>query len=149
MTVETGNRTDKIELRERIDSWLTALRAKDVDALMLHYQPDVLLYDLAPPLLHRGADGYRKSWQEWFDSFQVSVGYEIHDLSITAGNDVAFSTSLNRISGMRTTGEQTDVWIRATVGYRKRNGKWFVAHEHVSVPFYMDGSFKAAIDFKP
>jgi ketosteroid isomerase-like protein len=36
-----------------------------------------------------------------------------------------------------------------TACYRKINGKWLIAHEHVSVPFYMDGSYKAAIDLRP
>jgi PhnB protein len=39
--------------------------------------------------------------------------------------------------------------VRATVGFRKVDGKWRVVHEHVSVPFYMDGSYKAAVDLKP
>jgi len=47
------------------------------------------------------------------------------------------------------TGEETDVWVRATVGYRKIDGKWRVAHEHASVPFYMGGGDKAAVDLKP
>jgi ketosteroid isomerase-like protein len=82
-------------------------------------------------------------------TFQGPVGYEIHNLSIMTGDEVAFSTSLNRISGTRTNGEQTDVCVRATVCYIKNNGKWMVTHEHVSVPFYMDGSYKAAVDLKP
>ncbi len=28
------------------------------------------------------------------------------------------------------------------VGSRKIDGKWLIAHEHFSVPFYMDGSYK-------
>jgi len=39
--------------------------------------------------------------------------------------------------------------VRATVCYRKTDGKWMVAHEHVSVPFCMDGSNRAAVDLKP
>jgi PhnB protein len=146
---ETNDRTSITQLHDLINNWVAALRAKDLDALMLHYEPDILLYDLAPPLLQRGADEYRKNWQDWFASFEGAIGYEIHNLSISASDGIAFSTSINRISGKRTTGEQTDVWIRATICYRKQNNKWFVAHEHLSVPFYMDGSFKAAIDLKP
>jgi ketosteroid isomerase-like protein len=32
---------------------------------------------------------------------------------------------------------------------RDEHGAWKIAHEHTSVPFYMDGSFRAAIDLKP
>jgi ketosteroid isomerase-like protein len=70
-------------------------------------------------------------------------------LSIITGDDVAFSTSLNHISGTRTSGEENEVWVRATVCFRKIGGKWMVTHEHFSVPFYMDGSYKAAVDLKP
>jgi ketosteroid isomerase-like protein len=42
-----------------------------------------------------------------------------------------------------------DLWFRETLGFRKIDGKCAITHEHKSVPFYMDGSFKAAIDLKP
>jgi hypothetical protein len=45
--------------------------------------------------------------------------------------------------------EQTDVWVRATVGFAKKDGAWKATHEHFSVPFYMDGSNKAAVDLSP
>jgi ketosteroid isomerase-like protein len=48
-----------------------------------------------------------------------------------------------------TDGQNVDLWFRATLGFRKIDGKWTITHEHSSVPFYMDGSFKAAIDLKP
>lgn len=41
------------------------------------------------------------------------------------------------------------MWVRATTCWRKVDGRWRVVHEHVSVPFYMDGSEKAAVDLKP
>ena len=49
----------------------------------------------------------------------------------------------------RNSGQQTSVWVRTTMCFRKQGGEWIVVHEHVSVPFYMDGSYKAAIDLEP
>ncbi len=135
MTTGRDKATNEAQVRQVIGLWTKALRAKDVDGLMSHYAPDILLFDLAPPLEYRGADAYRKNWEEWLPTFRGSVGYEIRDLSITTGDDVAFSHSLNRISGKRTNGEETDVWVRATLGFRKINGKWMITHEHLSVPF--------------
>jgi uncharacterized protein (TIGR02246 family) len=149
MAAPTRNTSDEAQIRQLIDSLTQALRAKNVDALMAHYTPDILSYDLAPPLVHSGADVNRQNWEAWFPTFQGPVGYEVRDLRITAGEEVAFSTSLNRISGTRTSGEYTGVWVRATVCYRKKDGKWMVVHEHLSVPFYMDGSDKAAVDLEP
>jgi PhnB protein len=116
---------------------------------MSHYTTDVVTFDLAPPLQYVGAEALRKNLQAWFATFRGPVGYEMRDLHITASDDVAFCYSRNRISGPRTNGEATNVWVRATVCYRKLDGKWLVTHEHASVPFYMDGSYRAAVDLKP
>ena len=62
---------------------------------------------------------------------------------------MTFCHSLNRISGQRTNSEDTDIWVRETIGLRKIDGRWLITHEHESVPFYMDGSNRAAVDLKP
>lgn len=80
--------------------------------------------------------------------YEGPIGYEIRDLSITSGNDVAFCHYLYRASGTRTDGAKVDMWVRATVCYRKINGTWMVTHEHQSVPFDPK-SGKASLDLKP
>jgi ketosteroid isomerase-like protein len=137
------------QIRERLDSWANAVRAKDVEAVMSHYAPDILSFDLAPPLKYSGADACQKNWAAWFPTFQGPVDYESSELSIVSCHDVAYCHSLNRIRGTRTDGEQTDVWVRATVGFRNIDGRWMIAHEHYSVPFYMEPPYKASLDLKP
>jgi ketosteroid isomerase-like protein len=149
MATEKNKAIDEAQIRELIDGWAKALRAKDIDGVMSHYAPEILVFDIAPPLLYRGANAYRKNYEEWFATWQGPIGYEIRDPSITVGDDVAFSHSLNRIYGKRTDGEKTGVWVRVTACFRKINGKWLIAHEHISVPLYMDGSDRAAVDLKP
>lgn len=89
-----------------------------------------------------------KRWQELFESYQDPINYEVRDLSITAGDDVAFSHSLNRISGTMKNGRKTNLWLRWTACYRKVNGKWLIVHEQVSVPVDMKNR-KAMVDLKP
>ena len=149
MTTRSDRSSDEAEIRQLIDGRVKALDAKDVNAAMSPYAPHLLLFDLAPPLQYRGAAVNRKSLEEWFLTFRGPVGYEIRDLGITAGDDVAFCHSLNRITGARTDGTETDVWVRATVCLRKVGGKWTITHEHVSVPFEMTPPFKASLDLKP
>ncbi len=149
MQTKPAATSDEAAIRALVASWVAALRARDIDRLMTHYAPDVLVFDVAPPLALHGAKAYRQSWTEWLPTFSGPVGYEVHDLVIRIGGEVAFSTGYHRIRGKRSNGEETDVWARATAGYRKIGGRWLVAHDHVSVPFYMDGSLKAAVDLKP
>ena len=103
MTTENPNAA---QIRERLNSWANAVRAKDVEAVMSHYAPDILSFDLAPPLKYSGAAACRDNWAAWFPTFQGPVGYEISEVSIAACHDVAYCHSLNRIYGIRTDGEQ-------------------------------------------
>jgi PhnB protein len=90
-----------------------------------------------------------KGLAAWFDTWEGPLGYEFRDLTIVMGDDAAFCHSLNRLSGTKVGGGKNSVWLRQTLGFRKIGGEWKIAHQHESVPFYMDGSFKAAVDLKP
>jgi ketosteroid isomerase-like protein len=149
MALENGVGADKAQIRALIDHWAKALRAKDVDRIMSCYAADIVCFDIAPPLQSVGAEALRKNLKDWFATFNGPIGYEIADLAITAGDRAGFGRSLNRLSGMRTDGEKTDVWLRMTLCCRKTQGKWVIVHEHASVPFYMDGSDRAAVDLAP
>ena len=117
---------------------------------MSHYAADNVMFVMAPPLQYTpGNSPGKQGVEEWFATWDGPLGYEIRDLKITASDDVAFSHSLNRMSGTKTDGEKVDMWLRATLCFRKIGGQWKIAHEHESVPFYMDGSYKAAVDLKP
>ena len=142
-----GKTRDEAEIRRILDDWKRALHAKDAEKLAAHHAPGVLSFDLAPPLMTRGADV--PGTKAWLATWQGPIHHEIHDLSVEMGDCAAFSTSLNRMRGTKVDGERVDLWVRATVGYRKIDGRWLVVHEHVSVPFYMDGRQRAALDLKP
>lgn len=148
MTAGRTRADDEARVRAVMDGWAKAIAAKDIDAVMSHYAADIVTFDLAPPLQTTGPEALKKSLEAWFPTFRGPVGYEIRDLRVTTGDDVAFR-SLNRICGTRSDGTETDVWVRATVGLRKISGKWLIVHAHESVPFYMDGSYRAAVDLKP
>ena len=149
MTTDQDKTKEEAQIRGLVENWVAAFRVKDLEKLMTLYAPDVLVFDLAPPLQISGTDTHRKNWKEWFAGIEGPIGYEVRDLKITTGDGAAFSHSLNRITLQKTSGEKADLWLRVTVGYHKIDGRWLVTHEHVSVPFYMDGSFKAAVDLQP
>jgi ketosteroid isomerase-like protein len=148
-TVTTSR--DEAEIRRLMVEQEAGMKAHDAERLVARYAPDAVVFDLAPPLAYRAPelldpDGVRN----WFAGFERSVDYEIRDLTVTAGEDVAFCHSLHRLSATpRGTTDRFDLWFRVTTGMRKVDGAWRVTHEHKSTPFYMDGSFKAAIDLRP
>jgi ketosteroid isomerase-like protein len=145
--VERDSRSEKAVL-DCIERWTTSLRAKDVDGVMSHYEDGALAFDLAPPLQHRGGE-IRKGLEAWFPTWDGPIGYELRDLAVVATSEIAFAHGLARLTGKRTDGERTDVWFRTTVCMRRAGSEWRIVHEHSSVPFYMDGSYRAAVDLRP
>jgi ketosteroid isomerase-like protein len=99
------------------------------------------------PLRSAGLQGTRKRLAEWFASFQGAIGYELRDLSITAGEDVAFCRSRNRVDATTTDSKKLDMWWRATVCCRRIDGAWKITHAHASVPFDV-ASGKASLDLE-
>ena len=148
MAVEGNKQNDEAEIKRVIEGWAETFRARDIDGIMSIYARELVSFDIVPPLQYVGTGAYRKRWEEVFSSFQGPIGYEIHDLDITVGDDVAFGHSLNRISGTMNTGQQTDLWLRSTVCFRKINGKWLIVHTQVSVPVDLQTG-RAVLSLKP
>jgi uncharacterized protein (TIGR02246 family) len=144
----TQHARDEADIRQRIDKLVEAIRAMDLEGAMSIYAADVVSFDVAPPLQHLGAEAKRKNWIDVFATYQRPLGYEIRDLTITLGDDVAFGHSLNRISGTLKNGNRTDVWVRATTCYRKIDGNWLITHDHVSVPLDPE-SGRALLSLEP
>lgn len=139
---------DEAQIRALVEDKSKAVRAKDIDGATAIYAPDVLSFDVINPLQYIGAGAIRKRLGEWFSSFEGSIGFEIRDLSITAGETVAFSHSLDHVSATKRDGVKLDMWWRETACYRKTDGKWLITHQHSSVPFDMENG-KASLDLKP
>jgi ketosteroid isomerase-like protein len=139
--------SDEAQIRALIEAWARAVRAKDTDGVRSHAVADIVIFDLAPPLASTGVD--INGPQAWFSTWRGPIGYEIRDLQITTGDEAAFCHCLSRLSGTNVDGEKVDVWFRQTFCFRKIEGGWKTAHQHESVPFYMDGSYRAAIDLAP
>jgi uncharacterized protein (TIGR02246 family) len=148
MPTATTPTRDDAQVRECIDALARALRAKDIDALMGHYAPDVVVFDLMP-LQTLGADAYRKNFEAWFASVRGPIDYQIRDLRITLSDDVALCHYVGHVATTRTSEEKAEYRVRVTAGCRKLNGRWMITHEHVSVPFPSRESLQAALASRP
>ena len=136
------------EIRDLINDWADAVRAKDVDRIMSQYSPDVLAFDAISQLQFQGADAYRKHWEACLSMCSGPSFFEVHDLDITARDGLGFCHALNRCGGTGEDGQEKVCWMRMTVCYRKVDGDWKVVHEHFSSPFDMQ-SGKALFELQP
>jgi ketosteroid isomerase-like protein len=143
-----AQRVEEAEIRERIDAFERAIRAKDLEGVLSLYAPDIRSFDLGPPLQYLGVDAYRKPWEDTFVSFEGPIGYEVRELGVTAAGELGFSHSLNRMSGTLESGQEVALWVRWTACFRRINGRWLIVHEQVSVPVDLD-SGRALLDLEP
>jgi ketosteroid isomerase-like protein len=81
-------------------------------------------------------DEYRKTWDLFFRYHKPSQTFDIEELGITAGEDVAFAVAIMRCGSATSSGPPVEggFLFRLTIGLRKIDGRWSVAHEHHSVP---------------
>jgi ketosteroid isomerase-like protein len=143
-------RTDEQQIKAVIEDRLSALREKDAERFLSHFLQGFSSFEIGPPLQYLNNDpGNTAGLDEWFSSFDGRVQYEMQDLNVVAGPDVAFSHCLYRMRGKKVDGETIDIWARQTLCFRKSSGRWVVAHTHMSVPMYMDESKRAAVDLTP
>ena len=135
-------------IKQTIQARNTALSAKNVAGVMASTPPALrrATLDWAPPL--RESSG-KAGLAGWFATWDGPIGHEMRGLKIVAGDAAGFAHGLVHMTGRKTDGEVVDLWFRQTFGLKLSRGAWKIVHEHSSVPFYMDGSFRAAVDLKP
>jgi ketosteroid isomerase-like protein len=80
-----------------------------------------------PRKQYRGADVYRKFYEDMFLILQNTPKIPIADLEITTCGNVEFSHSFQHVTGIDKQGKAIDRWIRVTNGYRKIGGNWLIA----------------------
>jgi uncharacterized protein (TIGR02246 family) len=124
------------DIRALEDRFVAAFKAKDVDAIMKVYAPDqtLVVFDVVPPRQHVGAAAYRKDWQTFLGSFEGPITVELTDFDVAADRNLAYSHSIQRVTGTDKQGKKLDLTVRVTDVYKKTRGGWRVVHEHVSVP---------------
>ncbi len=145
-TQHTG---DEAEIRQQIDNLAEAIRHADLEGLKPLYATDVVSFDAGPRLQDVGANAKFQNWIAAFGLFQHPLGFEVRDIAITVGGDVAFGHSFNRLSGTLNNGTRArGFWVRATYCLRRIDGRWLIAHDHVSAPLD-PASGKALLDLEP
>lgn len=144
----TTQQTDKSAILAVIDSMAKARYDKDAKAIAALYASGAAIFNLAPPLVHRGTDV--EATQAWLDTWDGPITIEPRDFDITVSGDTAFCHGFMRMTGNKKgVDQQVSFWMRETLClFRKGNG-WQIVHEHTSVPFYMDESLRPAFDLEP
>jgi ketosteroid isomerase-like protein len=122
---------DAARIRDRLEAWAQAVRSHNLDGVVAHHAKDMVYFDVPPPVQVRGIGGYQKSWLPFFHYIGMNGRFDLDELSIIAGTEVAFAHAILLVRGEQ---EASTGSVRLTIGLRKIDGEWTVVHEHHSAP---------------
>jgi uncharacterized protein (TIGR02246 family) len=124
---------DETQIRNLIQRWADAVHRGDMDVVLADHADDIVMFDV--PLPHdgvRGLDAYRETWPPFFEWQAKGASFEIVSLDVTAGDEVAYAHALLRCGTPQELAEHPEQRLRLTLGLRRQDGRWVVAHEHHS-----------------
>jgi uncharacterized protein (TIGR02246 family) len=121
-------------VREVVRDWAAAVRRRDLPAVLRQHAADILMFDLPPPLQSKGIEAYRETWDLFFSWADDPAMFDFKEMTVVAGDDVAFVAAVMRCAGSEPGAEHVDLDFRLTMGLRKIGGQWMIVHEHHSIP---------------
>src|SRR5687767_13291941 len=95
-------------IRRRIEDYAKAVSARDIDGAMALFAPELVSFDLEPPLRYAGAGNKRRRWEEGFAAYSA-IAYKVHELNVTMHGELAFVHGLNHFNGTLASGHTTDM----------------------------------------
>jgi ketosteroid isomerase-like protein len=122
-----------MEIERLIRRWAEAAHSGDLDAVVVGHDDDIVMFDVPPP--HDGVRGlraYRDTWPGFFEWQASGASFDIVELEVIEGQDVAFAWALLKCGTPEGFAHEPDRRLRLTVGLRRQGDQWVVVHEHHS-----------------
>jgi ketosteroid isomerase-like protein len=125
-----------------LQSYESAVLAKDVGAFMRLYDPGVRVFDTWGVWSYEGSEAWQRAVEGWFTSLgteKVKVSFE--DVQSTVARDMAMLSAIVTYAGVSAQGEPLRTvqnrltWVLRTSGHVLR-----IVHEHTSAPIGFDDS---------
>jgi uncharacterized protein (TIGR02246 family) len=129
--------TDDV-VTQTIDAYRAAVLARDAEALLALYAPDVRIYDLwGPTWSAEGGDARRAAVEEWFGSLgEETVHVTMSDVRAQLGTDLAVVEAVTRFEARDADGAVLR-WMANRLTWvllPDPQGRWQIVHEHTSAP---------------
>src|SRR5260370_42565488 len=93
---------------------------------MSMYAPDVVAYELVPPLQYVGKETYQRDYAQFLAQYDGPIEVEFRDVKIFVGNDVAFARCLDRLNSTLKSGHRSDVWLALLAVSRRSTANGFI-----------------------
>ena len=136
MSAKKTHAADEAAIRNLVKTWARAVREKNLAGILAHHAPDILMFDVPPPIQSKGIAAYKKTWDLFFAYHQPGQAFDVEELQMCVGDTVAFAVAIMRCGSATVSGPPVPggFQFRLTIGLCKVDGAWCIQHEHHSVP---------------
>lgn len=107
----------------------------DATGIVKDVAENVVIFDVVGAMFAVGKSAALERARQWLASYDGPPLWEIENLNVAAGDDVAFCHCISRARGTLKTQVEVDMWFRTTLGFQKLNNQWQIVHDHSSEPF--------------
>jgi ketosteroid isomerase-like protein len=73
---------DERDIHVLIERWAKAVRDEDMAGIRADHEPEMLMFDVPPPLSSRGLDAYMATWEAFFSWSGKPIAFDFHDVKI-------------------------------------------------------------------
>jgi len=126
--------SDENQIRSLVEEWAKAVREKDIEGILAYHTDDIVMFDVPPPFQSKGIAAYRKTWDTFYAWAKDLGVFDILEMKIIAGRNVAFCYASMLCAGYNDSGKREELKFRLTIGMKKIANQWMIAHEHHSLP---------------
>ena len=83
-----------------LEDWARSVRDHDINGVLRHHDPDLLVFDVVGPTSFNGLARYRDTWEKQFFPWYGGTGrFELEALDVRAGDRVGFATRVAHVRG--------------------------------------------------
>lgn len=132
-TTDGTHAAAEAEIRRLVATWTRAAHEGDMAGVLADHTDDIVMFDVPPPEDGaRGLDAYRATWPPFFEWQRSGARFDLVEVDVTAGDDIAFVWALLRCGTEADLAAHPDRRLRLTLGLRREGARWAIAHEHHS-----------------
>jgi ketosteroid isomerase-like protein len=109
-----------------------AVSLKRIERVMAIYAPDVVAYDAGSGQLYKGADAYRKAWQDRLARYHGLTTFNSDSGTLVAEDNMISSYGVWQIDSHDASGAPTEDTAKVLDVFRKEAGAWKIVQETIT-----------------
>lgn len=123
------------EVIEQIECWDQAIVDQNIHELLSRCAKDVSLFDVSSQLY--GVDEYQLEWKKFSPFIHGKMSISRRDAKLYVSDELAILHCHSKVENTTSQYKQKMPWCRTTLCLQKKQGRWNVVHQHISVPIDM------------